>query len=703
MSDNPFVPNNDLSKLQRSATNYLEDSTKNITDTTKDIAKQSTEALKGLAGKLTEQNRAKAASKNNSGNRIGKKLARGLGDKARSGFGKVGKLKHLTKLRKASSINAGVKAGRAIAIAKRGRTALKLAQVGKVALTGGAALAGGPVGIALFAGSILAPMAIEAIWKNREKIYDKGNSIYSKLTEEDMVNITEAKQKEVGATVEGAKNIRIESSDKQTLLETDANGTIVENNFPEQSKLAYYQQESGKPSMVMDEEDWQEIQGEMDAVDRLEPSSVTSKATNIAYSAPPDPKAEPNTIENSPPKETAEEIAGVEVVRDTLNELTANNSNNPEIRNSANLLKDTLDVSQENSYRVESPVATAEPKVKFNRNSAGSNLIDLFDREGDGECLTTKDYEIQRRGRSYFLKDTQGNVLMEARKTMVGTKIQQENLNPRQKQELNFLSEDLQEGKGITGGFKPVARAIGSAIAATPGATMIRFMDENIRSLSKGGGLKTAKYNLDKVDGVYQLSDTEGNLLFSAKKNDRGQIVTKGKLSDGLKQDFSQLQSEIDGGNAIGGAFKLVGKALEKTLAASPGGALIGLFKQHSRDGENLQTADYKINRKGNVYFLRDPENKLVMMASQNEAGVQTKMTDSAKLKNDLKFLSQDLQNDMGITGSFKPIETANEIVPTRGLGSTKDKEPSLINRFEKLEPNNDLPQATPQAKQIER
>lgn len=766
---NPFEAKNDLNKLNGAAYNQLnilnnhgKENIMEVAETSKKAAeviagetvRKSKEALQELSSKLSENNQKNDVSSGN-------KVLRNIGDKARSGIGKgkkianIGKGAKAAKAAKAAAKGAnmakwGAKGLKGVKLArnlKKARSAIKLAQLGRVALTGGAAIAGGPVGIALFVGSFVAPYAIEAIWKNREKIYEGGKSIVSKLSEKDIKDIAKAKQGQVGETVE-AKDLKIEGNQGQTLLEVDDRGKIITNEFSQESNLAFYQEKDGEKVMLMDEEWLEDPELEMDESEnaatepkqKLEANNQSNTQQNTQLPPPP-PTIEIENVENpqintettveigdqqgittpnavipktvipepeipqdlnqsavtesaiSPSAETQEAVvteemvSGVDVVRNSLENLVTNNQGNTQIKNQQAYFQDTLDLAQENSFEIE-----AEPQVpksnenqNFNQNRAGSSIIDLFEENSaDGEHLATKDYDIQRRGRSYFLKDLEGNILLEARKTAVGTKINQNNLNPAQKQDLNFLREDLEENKGITGGFKLAIRAAKSAIALTPGATMIRLFKENAKSITNGEGLNTDKYNINKEGNVYKLSDKEGNLLFSAQRTSEGKIATKGKLSESLKQDFKALQNDLSQGRVISGAFKIATKALGAAFMTSPGGKIVNLFNNHSKDGENLQTEKYNISRKDNNYFVRDKQNQnLLMTAKVTPNNVESTISNNNQLKTDLQNLGQGL-NNTEITGGFKPEANSHQIDST-----------PLVNRFEKYQATNTLPKGT--------
>lgn len=738
--NNPFDAKNDLSKLENSAYRYIEDGNEHAKENAKEIMNKAKEKSKQGLSELVKslQNKNQVLPDNgNSPNKVKGKALRKAGDMVRSAVSKgkgtkiasagktVNKAKKFGKIaRVAKFAGKGAKLAR---FAKKGRTALKLAQIGRVALTGGAVLAGGPVGIALFVGSTIAPFAIEAIWKNREKIYSGGKSIVSKLSSEDIDSITEAKQGKVGDTVESAKSLKIEGDNGKTLLETDSEGKILQNEFTEENNLAFYQEQDGEKSMLYDEE-WEreaELESEsekiVETLDRktnLEtdvkdpgkdsnplspPETLTKKNQNNAVNSNtvvpeniiPEAKlpkeADKSAVTPSaitPAAETEsitskdETVSGVDVVRGSLQNLITNNPDSS-IAESGEFLQDTLDIAEENSFEIEANPQTPQSneKINFNRNEAGSSLMDLFEEHSkDGEHLTTRDYNLQRRGRSYFLKDREGNVLMEARKTAFGTKIAQNNLNPSQERDLSFLKEDLEEGKGITGGFKPSERPIEAVDTIAPGASMIRLYDENASNLAPGEKLQTNRYDISKQDNLYQLSDKEGNVLFAAKKTKAGQITTKGKLGSQLKQDFKTLQNDIAQGNVIGGAFKLGAKALGKAFMASPAGAVVNLFKQFSPDQQTVETQDYSISRKNNLYYLKDRvEGNTLMVARENSDGsFDLKTNGNKNLASSIQQLTNSMKEGGTMPKAFEPI-TGNE-------------SSSLVNRFEKY----DKPVAAP-------
>lgn len=139
------------------------------------------------------------------------------------------------------------------------------------------------------------------------------------------------------------------------------------------------------------------------------------------------------------------ELSGYKVILNALSTLKDNNPNNKKINRDTTNLGNTVNIANHNS----------QFKSKFNANEAGSSLIKLFkDNSKDGLSLSTKDYEITRRGKDYTLADKSGNVLLTARDSgMFGTGVYNNNLSSEHKQDLKYLKEDLDMEAPISGGF----------------------------------------------------------------------------------------------------------------------------------------------------------------------------------------------------------------------------------------------------------
>ena len=421
------------------------------------------------------------------------------------------------------------------------------------------------------------------------------------------------------------------------------------------------------------------------------PNTIVPEDTEKSAIAPP---AQQEAAVGEPGIVATGEISGVDVVRNSLAALALNNPNNAQIQATTSLLGDTIDAAEANA---KTPAATNK-KQKFNANQAGSAVMDLFNRESkDDESLSTQKYDIERKGRTFFLKDKEGNTLLEASKTMVGTKVVNNIKDPEQMQDLKFLGEDLADSRGITGGFKPPTPQASKANDSdlTPGKTLIDLFD---RHSPDGQPIETAEYNIHKQGNQYQLQDKEGKTLFSAQKEKSGDISVQGKLTNKLKQEFTTLKQDLAKGDGALGFYKMGFRLVKAGVMATAGAALIGLFKEHSKDKETLATKDYDISRRGNQYALRDKNKNLLMVANDTPAGIETKIAESGKLKQDLDFLSQELAGKMPLTGGFKPeaenlqtkkVDPAAQ-TPANAVVSTKT-EPTLTNRFEKYKTNENM------------
>jgi hypothetical protein len=505
MSVTPQVNPQESSEAQRAAQKYTSDSIQESIKSKAALAatvamllqmltKAALEGVKGLLG----QNKSHQNQKDNSRleqlsdylpngkNRQlnqGKKITQRLGNKTRGisrifkgktsrGLGKAAKLGNtLSKVKNAGRAGRFAKtlgmAKNAETVAKRAKTAntaykavkvAKLANTGRILATGGVALAGGPVGIAVLAGSVIAPIAIEAVWKNREKIYDGGKKLvnHSKIATADIGAMVKGKNSKPGEVVPELAGMKVtgDDRDKTTLLEADDQGKILTNKFAPEQKLAFYQEKNGEKSMLLDEADLDQNQ----ATSIVNPAGVGS------------PKAV---------------VSGTSVVSNTLTSLAGNNPGNPEIQKQTAFLGNNLTQAQANI-----PVK-ANVKESIKLNEAGSSIINLFNSElppkKRNQTLETEDYSISRRGNDYFLKDKSGNLLLQAVNTGFGTKIKSSNLNPAQKEDLGYLKEDLRLNEGITGGFMPKnPQAIGkNEIAAGTPAKSAQPAQVNTTSTAK--------------------------------------------------------------------------------------------------------------------------------------------------------------------------------------------------------------------------
>jgi hypothetical protein len=505
MSVTPQVNPQESSEAQRAAQKYASDSIQESIKSKAAMAatvamllqmltKAALEGVKGLLG----QNQSRQNQKDNSRleqlsdylpngkNRQlnqGKKITQRLGNKTRGisrifkgktsrGLGKAAKLGNtLSKVKNvgragrfAKTLGMAKNAGTVAKGAKTANTAykavkvVKLANTGRILATGGVALAGGPVGIAVLAGSVIAPIAIEAVWKNREKIYDGSKKLvnHSKIATADIGAMVKGKNSKPGEVVPELAGMKVtgDDRDKTTLLEADDRGKILTNKFAPEQKLAFYQEKNGEKSMLLDEAD-------------LYPNQATSIVNPAGVGSP---KAE---------------VSGTSVVSNTLTSLAGNNPGNLEIQKQTAFLGNNLTQAQANIP------AKANVKESIKLNEAGSSIINLFNSElppkKRNQTLETEDYSISRRGNNYFLKDKSGNLLLQAVNTGFGTKIKSSNLNPAQKEDLGYLKEDLRLNEGITGGFMPKnLQAIGkNEIAASIPAKSAQPARVNTTSTAK--------------------------------------------------------------------------------------------------------------------------------------------------------------------------------------------------------------------------
>lgn len=402
--------------------------------------------------------------------RLGNKtrgLTRGLKGKSLTKVATKGsKVAKATRFAKTARMakNAGtvIKTGKVANTAYKAAKVAKLANMGRIAATGGVALAGGPVGVGLLVASVVAPIAIEAIWKNREQIYEGGKDLVtkSKLTASNISEIISAKNTKEGDIVPNGKGkeLLLKGDDQSTLLETDGDGKVITNNFTPEQKLAFYQEAQGQKSMLLDETDLfpasetgsQVVTPEI----ATQESSATISQNNVNTATTTQiPNANFLASNQTPMPESQ---SGTSIISNTLGSLAQNNPNNPEIQQQTKFLDNNL---QQSKVNAQSPGIKGSIKL----NEAGSSIINLFNSqlppEKRNQTLETKDYSISRRGNDYFLKDKEDKLLLQASNTGFGTKIKQSNLSPEQQEDLNYLKQDLRLNEGLTGGFVPVSQS----------------------------------------------------------------------------------------------------------------------------------------------------------------------------------------------------------------------------------------------------
>lgn len=390
-------------------------------------AKEDNSLLEDITDRFSSGKRKSLGKSKNFTQRLGNKvrgISRGAKNarklKAASKVGTVAKVGRFGKtLNNVKKMGTAVKTLKMAKTGKNVYTAAKLANFGRISATGGLALAGGPVGIGLMVGSVVAPYAIEAVWKNREKIYEGSKDLVtkSKVMTADIAGLVKGKNAQPGEIVPEAKGLKVTKAGQQTLLEVDDEGKVLANNFSPEDKLTFYQGNDGERSLLVDE-------------------------AQIA-----------NTQANTSQESQTGKQSGTSIVGQSLSKLAQNNPDNPQIQGEAQYLGNSLGAA--NSLTTQTPGKNAVAL-----NEAGSSVINLFNSHLEpgkrNQTLETQNFTISRRGNDYFLKDKEGNNLLQATNTGFGTKIKSSNLKPQQMEELNYLKQDLRLNQGITGGFEPI-------------------------------------------------------------------------------------------------------------------------------------------------------------------------------------------------------------------------------------------------------
>jgi hypothetical protein len=188
-----------------------------------------------------------------------------------------------------------------------------------------------------------------------------------------------------------------------------------------------------------------------------------------------------------------QEESGLNSITRTLDALIKNNKGNKDVVAQAKKLKSTIKESEQNTK--------PQKDNKFNANQAGANMIKLFKQESkDDKSLTTQSYDITRRGKEYTMSDKLGNTLLVAKDNgSFGTGIQENNLTPNAKKDLNYLGQDLDQKKPSTGGFertikKKVLTEGAKAAGTAYGGPLGGFVAEKVAD-------KVGDKLLDKVEG----------------------------------------------------------------------------------------------------------------------------------------------------------------------------------------------------------
>lgn len=343
---------------------------------------------------------------------------------------------------------------------------------------------------------------------------------------------------------------------------------------------------------------------------------------------------------------------GLSVINRSLQSLARNNQQNPQVQQTVEFLTESVQQAEENS-REDSPIQTAstnQQKVRFNQNQAGSAVIDLFKSHNNGRNpMTAGKYQVERKGKSYFLKDKQGKVLLQARKTLFGTGIKHNSLNNEQKADLNYLREDLKLGEGISGNFKSrpprpkTAEQTAQKEGFNPGKAIIKLFNDHSQDHYN---LQTQKYNIKREGANYQVFDKSGNLLITTTKDEQNRVTSKGVFSPQLKYDLKVLGGDQRMNELLSGNFKVAGPVKESAeTSKSPQSAI----------KEARETLVGKPTIGDAVQGLVNPHGLIKKKTSQLANRVKTKMTTGQKTNN-------------------------------RKSPSKTNSEPQLVNRFIELE-----------------
>ena len=386
---------------------------------------------------------------------FGRALKRSLGSKGKSGklgrsAGKLGKVGNVAKTgnklskagkvartanslskagKVASAANNLGKAGKIYKAVKTANTARKLATIGKIAVTAGKlGSLTNPVGIAIFAGTVIAPIAIKQIAirgqnKYQAKSREDGLEIsQSEITPQLASQITKAKQT-LPNEQSGISDLDITDQTGEVLLKTNETGEVLINRFSPRQELNFFQENTeGENQLIFTEESPLELD--------------ISPEANLPEK---DMEFPGETIDSS----------------ELLQGLLKATGQNPEEKLLTSQMAETIDKSE---VRATSGLTLQEA---LKQQNFGDAIFQFFQERNPGNqtTLNTEEYDISREGREYSVNDKEGNLLLAFTKNVTGIDIKSFNLNPEQNRDFSILRDDLKTNQPLSGNFQLIDKA----------------------------------------------------------------------------------------------------------------------------------------------------------------------------------------------------------------------------------------------------
>ena len=371
----------------------------------------------------------------------------------------------------ASAANNFGKAGKIYKAVKTANTARKLATIGKIAVTAGKlGSLTNPVGIAIFAGTIIAPIAVKQIAirgqnKYQAKSREDGLEIsQSEITPQLASQITKAKQT-LPNEQSGISDLDITDQTGEVLLKTSETGKVLINRFSPRQELNFFQENTeGENQLIFTEESPLELD--------IFPKGDLPKQ---------DMKFPGETLNSS----------------ELLKGLLKATGQNPEEKLLTTQMAETIDKSE---VRATSGLTLQEA---LKQQNFGDAIFQFFQERNPGNqtTLNTEKYDISREGREYSVADKEGNLLLGFTKNVTGIDIQSFNLNPEQDRDFSILRDDLKTNQPLSGNFQLIDK------------DNSKSQINDLAGLSKEFILKN--FELNQINSRdFSISDQRGNPLY---------------------------------------------------------------------------------------------------------------------------------------------------------------------------------------------
>lgn len=405
--------------------------------------------------------------------------------------------------------------GQLLGAIKTAASARKLATLGKIGLTvaRGASLTN-PVGIAVFAGTMLAPITIEKIFEGSKKLYEAKSSedgleiAKSSLEPETASKIAQVKQAQLGEKTD-VKDLKIIGENGKVLLFSDNQGKVLINEFSPDMELNLLQQnsETGEKNIVFEENpSLPEIENNpevMNASMNVDPS----KAMNLAG----------DTIDSaSILQQSLSNIQGNEEDRALGTELSEGVGNAKQLSVSRIGIKEAL----------------------FQQNSAQA-IFNLFhQRNPENNILETKEYTIERMGRNYSMRDLAGKEILNFTKNITGIEIGNFALGEQARKDVAILRDDLNSKQNLSGNF-------GIGREAQPMQNLAEFIEkikpENIKNNFFLNRINSQDFSIHEVASGQPVFAQIGGQIMSNSMNPQEALSIKNTLIELDKADAGKV------------------------------------------------------------------------------------------------------------------------------------------------------------------